>query len=579
MQASPKVLVMGDDTRSFLACVRSLGRQGIEVHAAPYSMDAPALASRYITQVHLLPYYLDDGLEWLQAMQALMAAQHYDMVLPCEERALLPLCAHRHQLPNGTRLAIPDERALAVFFDKWATRELAGQVQVPVADGTLVDSASTIDSVLSSITPPLVAKHQQSYILSDLYRRTKVRMLDTHQELGNWLKLTPNRQNMFLEKVFEGAGLGVSVLCKEGMVLQAFEHHRATELEGSSYYRKSMPLDPGRLAAVARMCKATNYTGLAMFEFKLAPSGKWILLEVNARPWGSLPLPLAWGVDFPYALFRVLCLQQTPEAVDYPHPRYARNLVADVWQLRLYAARHSKQRLGLLLHLVRWVMSLRRLLTGEEKLDVSVPDDRAPARLEWRQFFRMRWQTFNPDTGLPPLPKRETLQLAWQRAEAPHLLFLCQGNICRSPYAEHKARQLLDAAPLRVTVSSAGMIPKNGRASPKEAVVAAQALGIDLQTHTSRHAQPSLVDQATWIVVFDNINRRALLARYPHLADRVVMLGNCAAHPAREIADPDGQDVPVFRDTYDRIDECVGRLLSTLPLAGIGDSHAGSAKS
>lgn len=576
MQAPPKVLVMGDDTRSFLACVRSLGRQGIEVHAAPYSMDAPALASRYINQVHLLPFYLDDGQEWLQAMQTLLAAQHYDMVLPCDERALLPLCAHQHQLPSGTCLAIPNERALAVFFDKWATRELAKQVEVPVAEGTLVDRADTFDDLVRRLTPPLVAKYQQSYILPDLYRRTKVGMLQTQLELENWLKRTPDRQTMFLEKVFEGTGLGVSVLCKDGLILQAFEHHRATELEGSSYYRKSMPLDAGRLAAVERMCKATGYTGLAMFEFKLAPSGKWVLLEVNARPWGSLPLPVAWGVDFPYALFRVLCLQEAPEAVNYPQQRYARNLVADVWQLRLYAARHSKQRLGLLLHLVRWIMSLRRLLTGEEKLDVSVPDDRAPARLEWRQFFQMRWQTFNPDMGLPPLPKRDALQLAWQRAEVPHLLFLCQGNICRSPYAEHKARQLLDAALLPVTVSSAGMIPKNGRASPEEAIEAAKALGIDLHTHTSRHAQPLVVDQATWIVVFDNINRRALLARYPHLAERIVMLGQYAAHPLREIADPDGQDVSIFHDTYRDIDGCVGGLLSTLPLAGIGDSHAGS---
>jgi len=30
-----KALVLGDDTRSFLTIVRSLGRQGIEVHAAP----------------------------------------------------------------------------------------------------------------------------------------------------------------------------------------------------------------------------------------------------------------------------------------------------------------------------------------------------------------------------------------------------------------------------------------------------------------------------------------------------------------------------------------------------------------
>lgn len=54
-----KVLVIGDDMRSFLATVRSLGRQGLQVHAAPYDMSSPALTSRYIQQVHPLPFYLD----------------------------------------------------------------------------------------------------------------------------------------------------------------------------------------------------------------------------------------------------------------------------------------------------------------------------------------------------------------------------------------------------------------------------------------------------------------------------------------------------------------------------------------
>src|SRR4051794_13646386 len=98
MTFAGKALVLGDDTRSFLATVRSLGRQGIEVHAAPFDMTAPALQSRYIQRTQFLPYYLDGGGEWLVAMKALLLAEHYDLVIPCEERSLLPLFVHRAEL-------------------------------------------------------------------------------------------------------------------------------------------------------------------------------------------------------------------------------------------------------------------------------------------------------------------------------------------------------------------------------------------------------------------------------------------------------------------------------------------------
>ena len=69
MKPTLPVLLFGDDTRSFLATVRSLGRQGVPVHVAPYSLSAPALRSRYIRKVHRIPYYLGDGAAWTAAVR------------------------------------------------------------------------------------------------------------------------------------------------------------------------------------------------------------------------------------------------------------------------------------------------------------------------------------------------------------------------------------------------------------------------------------------------------------------------------------------------------------------------------
>ena len=298
MSTRGKVLVIGDDTRSFLATVRSLGRQGLEVHAAPFDFRSAALSSRYIHAVHFLPYYLDGGAAWLAATEALLREHDFKLVVPCDERGLLPLCLHRDALSAHCALAIPSPEALDTFFDKVKTRELAQACDVPVAPGRMLGPDDTVDRIVADIGLPVVIKEPKSYALPELYARTSTRIVDDREALASWLSRQDHRGPILFEQMFPGFGAGVSVLCHDGTVLQAFEHYRAHEFNGSGYYRKSMALDPGRLAAVERMVRASRYTGLAMFEFKIdGEGGGWILIEVNARPWGSLPLPVSIGVD------------------------------------------------------------------------------------------------------------------------------------------------------------------------------------------------------------------------------------------------------------------------------------------
>jgi hypothetical protein len=60
IQSAERVLVFGDEMRIFLAVVRSLGRAGKEVHAAPFNWHSPALKSKYISAIHHLPRYSDN---------------------------------------------------------------------------------------------------------------------------------------------------------------------------------------------------------------------------------------------------------------------------------------------------------------------------------------------------------------------------------------------------------------------------------------------------------------------------------------------------------------------------------------
>src|SRR5882724_6339571 len=163
-----KALVLGDDTRSFLTIVRSLGRQGIEVHAAPLDFGSAALRSRYLARTHYLPLWIGDGAAWLAAMDALLRAERFDLVIPCTEVGLLPLATHRERFAPLAGLAIPHDRAISTLFDKQATREAARAAGVPVAPGRALRPDDTAHGIVGEFGLPLLLKPRRSYGLGTL---------------------------------------------------------------------------------------------------------------------------------------------------------------------------------------------------------------------------------------------------------------------------------------------------------------------------------------------------------------------------------------------------------------------------
>jgi len=559
-----KVLVLGDDTRSFLATVRSLGRRGLTVHVVPGRFTAPALRSRYIAAIHRLPPWMQDGREWLAATEALLRAERYDLVIPCNETALLPLHRSREQLALLTRLAIPDQRAIEVLFDKHATRELARSVGVPVADGGPTQPGETAEAVLARLGSPVVVKPRHSYVLDMLDQRGKVQVLRDPAQLAALLpKLDPERA--LAEAFFPGQGLGVSLLAHDGRVLQAFEHHRVREEDGGSYYRISAPLTPALLQACEAMVGALRYTGLAMFEFKRNPdTGAWILLEVNARPWGSMPLPVALGVDFPWFWYRLLVNGVEEPQASYPAGIYGRNLIPDLRATLSEVSQARAQGRPVLGLLAGRLLEPARWLTGREVQDTIVRDDPMPGLAEIGAeaagVLRQIGTRVPGSLALRRALARRRVATALREAAGAGrpVLFVCQGNICRSPFAEALLRRHWSGDAGAPPVGSCGTLPRPGRPTPEFGIAAASAQGIDLRPHRSRYLASSDAEGAGLIVVFDEKNRISVADSYPELAAPVVKLGDLT--DGHDIADPVDGDQAMFDRVYGMIERGVRAL-------------------
>src|SRR5215213_5527268 len=159
-----RVLLLGDDLRAFLAIARSLGRRGVEVHAAPSDFSSPALQSRYIAAAHRLPPYPLGAEAWEAALARLIAAKDFRLVVPTSDSGLFMLRHHADAL-GRERIGIAGESALETFSDKANTRALAQAHGVPVAEGGLIARGDTGSALAGRLGLPLVLKPRASYAL------------------------------------------------------------------------------------------------------------------------------------------------------------------------------------------------------------------------------------------------------------------------------------------------------------------------------------------------------------------------------------------------------------------------------
>lgn len=100
--------------------------------------------------------------------------------------------------------------------------------------------------------------------------------------------------NYIIQEYIAGQGCGYEVYCRNGKILTEYGHIRLAEwpISGGSSVLRGRYVHPDMRQMAEKVLSAVPWTGFAMFEFKLTPSGELVLIEVNPRIWGSINQPL-----------------------------------------------------------------------------------------------------------------------------------------------------------------------------------------------------------------------------------------------------------------------------------------------
>jgi protein-tyrosine-phosphatase len=125
--------------------------------------------------------------------------------------------------------------------------------------------------------------------------------------------------------------------------------------------------------------------------------------------------------------------------------------------------------------------------------------------------------------------------------EAKSILFVCYGNVCRSPMAEGMAKKILDKD---VKIDSAGLSPILDGAAEEAIRIMRELYEIDISGHVPKNIVETPVREFNLIIILDTYVHNMIKKLAPDLGDQLLLW---------DIPDPYGRELDVFRSVAEMI--------------------------
>jgi len=304
-----KVLVLDAGEAPYsLTIARSLGSAGYDITLGfPIGAHVFHGFSKYCKKCTFYPdpsYALKDFLSFIKSI-----TYEYDCIIPAMEKTQLAISLIKDFLENKKVLVpIPNYETLRKAVDKVNILDIASNLKIPVPRTIIAVNEKELIDAINKIGYPFIMKvsteinippgpGNRYFVVENKSKSFKDIILK--------FKLLRRYGSVIIQQYIKGVGVGVSFMfSKSHKLIAVFGHRRVLEQfkEGGPSVIAETYYNIDAIKLGYKLLRALNWQGVAMVEFKLGQNGELYFMELNPRFWGTLPLAIASGVDFPRLL-------------------------------------------------------------------------------------------------------------------------------------------------------------------------------------------------------------------------------------------------------------------------------------
>jgi len=315
------VLLTDGDYKNTYAILRALKEKGLKVGILYNDVFSLSFFSKLVDKRFLVKTRIrknpdeDKFNDFKEEIVTILKNNEISVFMPVGNISYKFASLYKPELQEYCNLALVDDDIMATAQNKSRTFEFAQKFDIPIPRTFTLNNIDEINEIAKKISYPCVIKKTNYNESGVVYCNNKDELIKNYYLL--YRKRKAKMSLPIVQEYITGPGMGYYGLYDNGKCVGYFMHQRIHEFPitgGASTLAKSA-FDPELKMLGEKLLMNMNWHGVAMVEFKKdLNDGKFKLMEINPKFWGSFELSHKSGINFAYLNYLVAMQQQVPES-------------------------------------------------------------------------------------------------------------------------------------------------------------------------------------------------------------------------------------------------------------------------